>query len=143
MGIEDPAKRKKFFEDNNIESIDSENRYVPIRPKSELDYILLGSAVSLPVGMIFMNANSKDKNIYEVADINGKRAIVKKGGGKIILDGKTAKDGVMVLKKVIKKIGFRGKNNNQFYNEKFNIVSNPYKQKELTETGKNLSLVSK
>ena len=143
LGIEDPAKRKKFFEDNNIESIDSENRYVPIRPKSELDYILLGSAVSLPVGMIFMTANSKDKNIYEVADINGKRAIVKKGGGKIILDGKTAKDGVMVLKKVIKKIGFRGKNNNQFYNEKFNIVSNPYKQKELTETGKNLSLVSK
>ena len=68
-GLDTEEKRKKFFEENNIESINPENKYVPIQPRSELDAILLGTGIALPVGTIFMNSNMKDKAEYVVKEI--------------------------------------------------------------------------
>ena len=133
-GLNDEASRKKFFEENNIESINPDNRYVPIQKKTEMDSILLGSAIALPVGTVFLNANLRDKARYVV---NEAGAIVREGGGKIILDGKTAKNGVMILKK----IAFRGKQ--PVYNKKFNLVSNPYQKAETVDEGQKLSILAK
>ena len=140
-GLDTEEKRKKFFEENNIDSINPENRYVPIQPKSELDAILLGTGVALPIGTIFMNANARDKAQYVVKEINGKLGIVRKDGNKIIMDGLTSKNGVMILKH-LKKMAFRGKNT-AFYNQKYNLVSNPYVKEVSAEEGKNLSIIAK
>ena len=138
-GIKTEADRKKFFAENNIESINPNNRYVPIQPKSELDCILIGAGIAIPAGTIFANANAKDKAEYVVKQIGNKFGIFRKDGGKIVMDGITAKNGVMILKK-IKNIAFRGKNPSSQYN----IVSNPYKHNEVpVETGKKLSIISK
>ena len=50
----------------------------------------------------------------------------------------TAKNGVMILKKIAKPV-FRGKNLNQQYN----IVSNPYTKTTEAKTGQNLSIIAK
>ena len=142
-GLDTEEKRKKFFEENNIDSINPENRYVPILPKSEVDSILLAAGVSIPVGTIFMNSNTRDKARYVVKDLgNGMRGIVKEGGGKIIMDGLTSKNGVMILKH-IKNIVFKGNKHREYYNPQYNFVSNPYKQKEIPVEGEKLSLLSK
>ncbi len=140
-GLDTEEKRKKFFEDNNIDSINPENRYVPIQPKSELDAILLGTGVALPIGTIFMNANARDKAQYIVKEINGKLGIARKDGNKIIMDGLTSKNGVMILKH-LKKMAFRGKNT-AFYNQKYNLVSNPYVKEVPAAEGKKLSIIAK
>ena len=137
--LDTEEKRKKFFEENNIESINPNNPYIPILPKSELDMILLGAGIALPVGTIFMNANSKDKAEYVVKEVGGRKAIVRKDGGKIVMDGKTAKNGVMILKK-IKNIIFKGHQNKY---SQYNFVSNPYKHNELAAEGQKLSIISK
>ena len=98
--------------------------------------IVLGAGVAIPVGTVFMNANSKDKTEYVVKEVGNKKAIVRKDGGKIIMDGKTAKNGVMILKK-IKNIIFKG-HQNQY--SQYNFVSNPYKQKEPEKNGHMLSI---
>lgn len=139
-GLDTEEKRKDFFENNHIESINPNNRYVPIQPKTELDAILLGAGIALPVGTIFVNSNARDKAQYIVKNINGKLGIVRKDGGNIIMNGFTSKNGVMILKH-LKKIAFKGRQ--PFYNNKFNIVSNPYKQNETIENGKNLSIIAK
>ena len=142
-GLDTEEKRKNFFEENNIDSINPENRYVPILPKSEVDSILLAAGVSIPVGTIFMNSNTRDKARYVVKDLgNGMRGIVKEGGGKIIMDGLTSKNGVMILKH-IKNIVFKGNKHREYYNPQYNFVSNPYKQKEIPVEGEKLSLLSK
>ena len=136
-------ERRDYFEKNNIISINPNNKYVPILPKSEVDYIVLGAGVTLPVGMIFVNSNTIDKTRYIVQKLSdGKRVIAKEGGGKIIMDGITSKNGVMILRNLARKIAFRGKQQ-AFYNEKFNIVSNPYKKQHDVESGKQLSLISR
>ena len=59
------------------------------------------------------------------------------------MDGLTAKNGVMVLRKVL---SFKGKGNfvNNFNNTQYNLTSNLYKNlNEHDEIGKNLSLISK
>ena len=138
-GLDTEEKRKKFFEENNIESINPNNPYVPILPKSDLDMIVLGAGVAIPVGTVFMNANSKDKTEYVVKEVGNKKAIVRKDGGKIIMDGKTAKNGVMILRK-IKNIIFKGHQNKY---SQYNFVSNPYKHNEPADEGRNLSIISK
>ena len=137
--LDTEEKRKKFFEANNIESINPDNPYIPILPKSDLDMILLGAGIAIPAGTIFMNANAKDKTEYIVKEIGGKKAIVRKDGGKIVMDGLTAKNGVMILKK-IKNIIFKGHQNKY---SQYNFVSNPYKHNEPAIEGQNLSIISK
>ena len=142
-GLDTEDKRKKFFEENNIDSINPNNRYVPILPKSEVDSILLAAGISIPIGTVFTNANARDKAKYVVKDLgNGMRGIVKEGGGKIIMDGLTSKNGVMILKH-IKNIVFKGNKHREYYNPQYNFVSNPYKQKEIPVEGEKLSLLSK
>ncbi len=138
-GLDTEEKRKKFFEENNIESINPENKYVPILPKSDLDMIMLGAGVALPVGTVFMNANAKDKTEYVVKQVGNKKAIVRKDGGKIIMDGMTAKNGVMILKK-IKNIIFKGHQNKY---SQYSFVSNPYKHNEQAEEGQRLSIIAR
>ena len=113
----------------------------PNSPKSELDMILLGTAVAVPVGTIFTNANSKDKVQYVVKDVNGKKAIVRADGKKIIMDGLTAKNGVMILKH-IKNIIFKGAPKKVYYNKQYNFVSNPYVKQETAEEGQKLSFIA-
>ena len=138
--IKNEQDRKKFFAENNIESIDPHNKYVPIQPKSEMDSIVLGSAIALPVGTVFVNANARDKAKYVINEFGN---IVRADGGKIVMDGKTSKNGVMILKH-IKKIVFKGSQKNKpFYNTQFNFASNPYKKAETTEAGQKLSIMSK
>lgn len=141
-GLDNEQKRQEFFRDNNIESINEHNRYVPISPKSEVNMILLGAGVALPVGMTFANVNMKDAAQYVVARVGDKLGIVRKDGGKIVMDGKTAKNGVMVLRKV-KNIVFKGNDSKPFFNRQYNIVSNPYQPAKTVEEGKNLSVLAK
>ena len=136
-GITNEAERKKFFEDNNIQSINPNNPYIPIQPKSDLDYIMLGAGLALPVGTVFKNANIRDKAKYVVKEINGKSAIFKEGGGKIIMDGLTAKNGVMILKK----LAFRGAKNRTYYNTQYHFATRPYSQQEEAKAGQNLSVI--
>lgn len=141
--LDTEEKRQKYFKENNIYSINPNNKYVPILPKTELDYLLLGAGVSLPAGMILVNSNKNDKSRYIVKVLaNGKRAIVKEGGGKIIMDGLTSRNGVMILTNAIKKIAFRG-SNKQFFNKTFNIVSNPYENRPQYTVGQKLSVTSR
>lgn len=140
-GLKTEKDRKKFFEENNIESIDKKNKYIPIQEKTEIDAIMLGGAIALPVGTIFVNANGKDKVNYVVKEIAGKLGIVRDDGGKIVMDGMTSKNGVMVLKHIAKKLSFKGKQ--PYYNKQYNITSNLYEQKDLPQEGKKLSIISK
>ena len=134
-------KRKKFFEENNIETINPNNPYIPILPKSELDAIMLGAGVAIPVGTVFTNANARDKAEYVVKEIGGKLGIVKKDGGKIIMDGKTSKNGVMILKH-IKNVIFKGAPKKKvYYNKQYNFVSNPYKHYESAKKGQRFSII--
>lgn len=136
-------KRKKFFEENNIETINPDNKYIPILPKSEVDAIMLGAGIAIPVGTVFTNANARDKAEYVVKEIGGKLGIVKKDGGKIVMDGKTSKNGVMILKH-IKNVIFKGAPKKKvYYNAQYNFVSNPYKQPEQTIEGEKLSILAK
>lgn len=140
-GLKTEDDRKKFFEENNINSIDKKNKYVPIQEKTEMDAIMLGGAIALPIGTIFMNANSKDKATYVVKEIAGKLGIAREDGGKIVMDGMTSKNGVMILKSIAKKLSFKGKQ--PYYNKQYNIVSNPYGQKDLPQEGQKLSIISR
>ena len=55
------------------------------------------------------------------------------------MDGMTAKNGVMILKK-IKNIIFKGHQNKY---SQYSFVSNPYKHNDPIEEGRNLSIISK
>lgn len=104
--------------------------------------LCLEQELQFPVGTVFTNANAKDKTQYVVKEIGGKLGIVKKDGGKIVMDGKTAKNGVMILKH-IKNIIFKGAPKKVYYNKQYRFATNPYKQSEPVAEGKNLSIVVK
>ena len=140
LNIEDRNKRIQFFKDNNIDESSIDNPYVPIQKRSEVDALLLGSGITIPVGTLFMNADGRDKVQYVVNKIGDKLGVVRKDGKKIVLDGLTAKNGVMVLRKFL---SFKGKQHTPIFNQKYNIVSNPYETKENAEAGKKLSIIAK
>ena len=138
--IEDKDKRLQFFKDNNIETLNIDNPYIPIQEKTSMDAILMGAGVAIPVGTIFINADARDKAKYVVEKLGDKLGIVRKDGsktGKIILDGITAKNGVMILKK-LKNVAFRGNINHQY-----NFSQNAYQANNKPEIGSQLSLVSR
>ena len=137
-GLKTKEDKERFFRENNIESINPNNPYIPIQEKTELDAILMGAGVTIPLGTIFINADARDKAKYIVQKIKDKIGIVREDGKKIVMDGLTAKNGTMILRKV----AFRGKSSsNGFFNKQYNLVSNTYQNKQEAETGKNLSLV--
>ena len=136
--IEDKGKRLQFFKDNNIETLNIDNPYIPIQEKSSMDAILMGAGVAIPVGTVFINADSRDKAKYVVEQIGDRLGIVRKDGsktGKIILDGITAKNGVMILRK-LKNIAFKGSLNQQYH-----FSQNAYQINNKPEVGNQLSLV--
>ncbi len=138
-GLHTKEQKEQFFRDNNIRSINPNNPYIPIQEKSELDAILMGAGVSIPIGTVFMNADARDKAKYVVEKIGNTIGIVREGGKKIIMDGMTAENGVMVLKKV-KNVAFRG--SVRLNNQKYIIGSNLYTKSAEREQGKNLSLIA-
>ncbi len=135
-GIRSQAELQDFLRKNNAQTINPENRYVPLIPKSEIDAIILAGGIALPVGTVFVNSNARDKARYVVQQAKDGLKIVKEGGGKIIMDCFTSKNGVMILKR----LGFRG-SKRPLFNKQFNIFSNPYKISESVEEGKNLSIL--
>lgn len=108
-GLDDENKRKEFFEQNHIQSINPDNKYVPIQKSLEIAPIMLGGA-AIAVGTVFENINSDDKTKYVIKlNQNNQRVLASVSeSGKLILDGLTAKNGVMVLRKVAQKITFKG-----------------------------------
>ena len=148
LGITD-KNRDKFFKDNNIDSINKNNRYVPIQPNKDIDYIELGAGLSLPIGLTFVNSDVRDKSVYKIKKdykVNGKiipYALVREGK-KISLNSLTAKNGVMVLKHVSeagRRVVFRG--SSQTLNRQYNFVSNPYSKLEVPVEGEKLSLLAR
>ena len=139
-GLKTKADVEKFMKKNNIESINPDNPYIPIQEKTEFDAILMGAGVAIPAGTLFINADTRDKTKYIVKNIGDKLGIVRQDGKKIIMDGLTAKNGVMVLRK-IKNVAFRGSQG--IYNNQYNFAVNPYEQKEIAIEGKELSLLAR
>lgn len=146
-------EKEKFIRDNNIQRIEDTNSddlnrslrqkrkynpYIPMQEKTTLDAILMGAGVTIPIGTIFKNVCDKDNAEYIVKQIQDKIGIVRADGKKIVMDGLTAKHGVLML------TSFRGhKHNKTFYNKQFNIVTNPYKKAETPIEGTKLSVISK
>ena len=136
--------REKFFAENEIESINPNNRYVPIQKNKDIEAIYLAGGMTLPIGLTFMNADARDKAIYIVKKIQDKIGIVRQGTNEFIrLNGKTAKNGVMVLKHIAKKAKnpcFRG---SVGYNKQYNLVTNPYQKIEMPVEGEKLSILAR
>lgn len=132
-----PENRVNYHEVNGIASGEGvpANQYVPFATEKEYDYLLLGG-IALPAGLMFLNTDLGDKTVYIVKELaNGLKALVKKDGGKIVLNNKTAKNGKMLLKHLT----FRGKN----INKQYNLVSNPYQSSVAVEEGKKLSILAR
>ena len=121
-------KNSSFFANNGINTINNNNPYVPMQKNVEIDHILLGAGVTLPIGLMFTNSDIQDKAVYVVKKIGDKLGIVKKGGGKIKLSGKK---GVTILKHV----AFRG-------NSPFNHSSNLYTKTQPIVKGQKLSIIA-
>ena len=145
-------EKEQFLKENNIQRIESYNSeemnkklqskrkynpYVPMQEKTTLDAILMGAGVTIPIGTIFYNmCNKDDKTEYIVQKIKDKIGIVRTDGKKIVMDGLTAKHGVMML------TNFRGRQQkNVVYNKQFNFISNPYKKAEVKIEGQKLSII--
>lgn len=140
LGLKTKEEREKFFRDNNIDPINPDNPYIPIQEKTYMDAILMGAGVTVPLGTIFVNADARDKAKYIVKKIQDRICIVREDGKKIVMDGITAKNGAMILRKV----AFRGRTSGSgIYNQQYNLVTNPYTKNEKVEFGKNLSLVAR
>ena len=56
------------------------------------------------------------------------------------MDGLTAKNGVMILKK-LKNISFRG--SQKLFNQQYNLNPNSYSKTETKELGKTLSIIAR
>ena len=136
-GIQTKTEREQFLKDNNIETMNSDNPYIPIQPKTELDAILMGVGVTIPLGTIFLNADTRDKTKYIVKQIGSRIGIAREDGKRIIMDSITAKNGVMVLRKAL---SFRGKG---IYNKQYHFDTNLYQQNTKQEQGKKLSIIAK
>lgn len=140
----DPHNRVEYDEnisknaENAVDSINNNNKYVPVQEKVELDEVLLPASIALAVGTVFVNIATKDKAEYIISKMeNGLYRLARKDNKKIILNGDTAKHGTMFLKK-LSKLPFKGKN----VNRQYNIVFNPYQHAQSNETGKKLFVVS-
>ena len=62
--------------------------------------------------------------------------------GKIVMDGLTSKNGVMILRH-LKKVAFKGKQHKTYFNTQYNFASKPYQKAEAVEKGQKLSILSK
>ena len=119
--------------------IDTRNKAQDFSGWLELNDIILPSALALTAGTVFVNILDKDKSEYLINRLeNGLYRLIRKDGGKIVLNKDTAKHGAMFLRKQ-SKVVFRGKNMNQ----KYNIVTSPYKKSENKKLGENLSILAK
>jgi hypothetical protein len=135
-GIND-TNLKDFYQTNEIESINPNNKYVPIQKNTEIEHIALGAGIALPIGTIFMNSDARDKTVYVVKKLDDKLqtlGIFAKDGKKINLNGKTAKNGVMVLKK----LAFKGGSLNKQFN-----IANKYQTFETPVDENKLSILAR
>ena len=147
-------EKEEFIKNNNIQRIENYNSddmnialnrnrkynpYVPMQEKSTMDAILMGTGVTIPIGTIFYNiCNKDDKTEYIVKKIKDKIGIVRADGKKIVMDGLTAKHGVMML------TNFRGRpKQDTVFNKQYNIAPKSYKMAEKPIEGNKLSVIAK
>ena len=74
--------KDRIFRENNIDSINKDNPYVPIQLSRNIEYIELPSGTSLPIGTVFANSDIRDKAKYVVQRIkstNGLGIVKEKG----------------------------------------------------------------
>lgn len=127
--VEDPK--------NAVNTINNDNKFVPVQWNYEIDSISLGNDLSLPEGTLFINRIGKDAVEYITKMIDGVCKLVRKDGQKIVMNGETAKYGAMFLKQA-GRVAFKGRN----INKQYNIISNPYKKVEKQNVGENLSIIA-
>ncbi len=144
LKIENEEERKTFYKDSDVNSINLANRYVPIQSKYEFDYLELPEGLSIKDGTVFNNVLAADKEKYiarKVINDMGKTVyrLFRESiyGNKFVINGTTAKNGVMVLKH----IAFKG--DSRLYNKRYDVISNPYIKREKTIEGENLSILAK
>ena len=114
----------------------------PEQTNMDLDFVEFTSGAALAAGTVFMNINPKDKARYIVkSTAQGVYKLVKENCHKLSIDKFIDDKGVMVLKK----IPFRGRNNNlpKTINSRYNFSTNLYERTENSIAGEKLSLISK
>lgn len=139
VGI-DPHNRVAYDKDlysqegNYPDTINKDNKYVPVQSKYEIDFISLGAGLALPIGLEFVNSDPRDTAIYITKRIGDLIGFANKSGGRISLNGITNKNGVTVLKHV-RHLPFKGR--------QYHFASNPYQSIEKPTEGEKLSIIAK
>lgn len=116
----------------NAIGVDTHHRARPNVQEFEFDCLRFGEGLSLPLGTLFQDI--KTNKILEVKLVNNAKAIVSQEGR--IKIKKTA------VFKTLKRATVSFKGRQSFNNQQYNIVSNPYKQKETPIKGDNLSIIA-
>ena len=168
---QDPNAQKEIFKEDSsdkIVSVNPDNPMVPIQRALELDYIELPPELSLPIGTIFTNSvPGYEDETYRVTWYDVKewkkegdkmvekfaktiRAIIREendAGKKIVIDGKNARNGIMVLQHLVEKPAVKKAAQVAFHGRSKYTLSNPiyntYKTQELPKEGQKLSIVSR
>ena len=126
----------------------AENKYNPIQKSRTLDFLdfVAGAGATVAAGTVFMNIDPRDTAKYiatKVVDKNGNAVTrIVKEASKLVMDSCTAPNGVMILKKMAP--SFRGRQSHPaMINDRYNLVSNPYKKLDIPVEGEKLSIVSR
>ena len=100
-GVNQEPRVEYYSGKDEVNSINKDNVYVPgMDTKPGIDYIELPEHMSLPEGTVLKNTDPIDKEEYTVVKEGDKYRIKRKSskyGDKIVLNGDTAKNGVLIL----------------------------------------------
>ena len=149
QNVEERAKAFEQKSEDSIVSVNPDNPLVPIQKAYKLSYIELPPEITLPVGTTFYNAVKgceADKFIVDYIEDNGRkflgivRDIAQGFGREIVINGKTGRNGVMVLKHAAK-VAFKGNSINKQYNVTCPIYKNYSADNSMT-VGQNLSILA-
>ena len=152
LKLENAEDRANAFNQDSLDSIVSvnpDNPMVPIQKAYSLSHIEFPPEITLPVGTTFYNAVKgceTDEFIVKYIEKEGRKFLglirnkAQGFGENIVINGKTGRNGVMVLKKVAK-VAFKGNNINKQYNVTCPIYKNYGVDNSMT-IGQNLSILA-
>lgn len=146
-----PEARAKAFDQttSNFVSVNPNNPMVPIQGDCKLNYIELPWGIALPLGTVFYNVAKgceKDEFIVSYIEDKGRKFLglirneKQNFGREIVINGKTGRNGIMVLKRAAK-VAFKGNNINKQYNVTSPIYQN-YNINNIQTVGQNLSILA-